>query len=164
MGHNIALYIGSPLPYLQIILSIKKRSSLLFSSVMTKKKSSITLAPGGHVCLQPESPRDRWQAVPGNYPQYRSIVPMSARINVVKLNFVSYEWIILPLDVISSYPLLLAVFEKPKTEVHTDNRVPLLCSLVEWVILALEIVEFHSWGNHQLCGYGSMTRGQMITR
>jgi hypothetical protein len=37
------------------------------------------------------------------------------------------------------------------------------CSLVEWVILALEIGEFQSWGNHQLCGYGSMTRGQMIT-
>ncbi len=59
-----------------------------------------------------------------------------------------------------SQDVLRKTFLKPKTEVPTDSL--LLCSLVE--VLALEIGEFHSWGNHQLCGYGSMTRGQMITR
>ncbi len=44
----------------------------------------------------------------------------------------------------------------------TDS--PLLSSLVEWVFLALEIGEFHSKGNHQWYGYGSITRAQMITR
>ncbi len=42
-----------------------------------------------------------------------------------------------------------------------DMDTLLLCSLVESVILALEIGEFHGWGNHQQCRYGSMTRGQM---
>ncbi len=32
--------------------------------------------------------------------------------------------LILPQDVVSHKPLLLAMFEKPKTEVHTDNRLP----------------------------------------
>ncbi len=32
--------------------------------------------------------------------------------------------LILPPDVVSHKPLLLAMVEKPKIEVHTDNRLP----------------------------------------
>jgi hypothetical protein len=43
-------------------------------------------------------------------------------------------------------------------------QVLLLCSLIERVILAPEIGKARSQGNHQWCVYGSMTRGQMVTR
>jgi hypothetical protein len=64
-------------------------------------------------------------------------------------------------DILSlCYLLLLAMAEKPKTEVHADNILP-PSVLPESVVLALEIGEYHSPGNQE-CGYGSMTRGQVI--
>jgi hypothetical protein len=43
-------------------------------------------------------------------------------------------------------------------EVHTDNGLPPSVLSGRVSVLALEIGEFHSRGNHQRCGYGSMTR------
>ncbi len=59
---------------------------------------------------------------------------------------------------------LLASANDWSTKLLTYKKSLILCSLVEWVVLALEIGEFHIWGNQQWCGYGSMTRGQMIAR
>jgi hypothetical protein len=67
-------------------------------------------------------------------------------------------------DIISlCYLLLLAMADKPKTEVLTDNRLP-PSVLPESVVLALEIGEYHNSPGNQEFGYGSMTRGQMIPR
>jgi hypothetical protein len=50
------------------------------------------------------------------------------------------------------------------TRVKHQLKVGLPPFVLSGRVLALEIGEFHSRGNHQRCGYESMTREQMITR